>query len=132
MRGRQSQQQRWLSGSKNGSFNERVLQRVDTKPKGFEATWIVSGDRQRFRISLCYQCEQQRTCQWPANKVIVASHFMFTNVIDDRAKPKLIKPEDAQYRAFSCGKNTYVKTYGLKVGRAFARRGHIFGKLRYM
>ena len=41
------------------------------------------------------------------------------------------RPEDAPYGAFTCGKNTYMRTWGLKRGRAFARRGRIFGNLRY-
>ena len=50
VRGRHSQQLLQLSGSKKSSFTECVLQEtsdtsVDTKPKGIEATWIISDDR---------------------------------------------------------------------------------------
>ena len=80
---------------KNVSFDERVLQEiscacVDTKPRGIEATCIVSCDRGRPRVSLHFQCEQQKPLRWPANKAIVLNFwvYVFTNTIDDGAKPE--------------------------------------------
>ena len=60
----------------NGTFDERVLQEisgtcVETKPRGTEATCIVSGNRGRPCISLRFQCKQQKPWRWPANKTIV-------------------------------------------------------------
>ena len=47
---------------KNGSFAERLLQEISgacvhTKPRGIEATCIISGERGRPHISLNPQCE---------------------------------------------------------------------------
>ena len=50
-----------------------------------EATCIVSGNRVQPHISSGFQCKQQNPWWWLANKAIV---IVFTNTIDDRAKPK--------------------------------------------
>ena len=60
----------------NGSFDECVLQEVSgacvhTKPRGIEATCIISGNRGRPHVSSRFQCEQQKPWRWPVNKSIV-------------------------------------------------------------
>ena len=82
MRGRQSQQLLQLSGPKNGSSAERVIQEtsdtyVDTKPKGIEATWIVSDDRERSRISLCSHAVQA-TKHLPVTSKLGHSNPLYT------------------------------------------------------
>ena len=52
---------------------------------------------------------------------------MFTNSIDEGQKFTEAFPEDARYGAFTRGKNTYVRTWGLKRGRVFARGGAFLG-----
>ena len=37
--------------------------------------------------------------------------------------------EDAQYGAFTCGKNTYVRTWGLKRGEGVCSKGAYFREL---
>ena len=60
---------------KKGSFAKRILREVrdacvDTKPRGTEATCIVtlSGDRQKPTFS---QCEQQKALRWLVNEATV-------------------------------------------------------------
>ena len=38
-------------------------------------------------------------------------------------------PEDAQYRAFTLGKNTYIRTWGLKRGEGVCLKGAYFREL---
>ena len=66
----------------NGSFNEHVLQEISgacvhTKPRGIEATCIVSGDRERPRVSSRSQCKQHKTWRWPENEAM-NSNFVCT------------------------------------------------------
>ena len=60
---------------KKGGFAKRILREVrdacvDTKPRGTEATCIVSlsGDRPKLTFS---QCEQQKALRWPVNEATV-------------------------------------------------------------
>ena len=59
----------------NGSFDGCVLQEisgncVETKPRGIEAAFIISGNRGQPHVSLRFQCEQRKPWQWPANKAM--------------------------------------------------------------
>ena len=51
--------------------------------------------------------------------------YVFTNSIDDTAKPKahLAFQEDARYGTFTQGTNTYVRTWGLKRGEGVCSKG---------
>ena len=60
---------------KKGGFAKRILREVrdacvDTKPRGTEATCIISlsGDRQKATFS---QCKHQKALRWPVNKSTV-------------------------------------------------------------
>ena len=60
---------------KKGSFAKCILREVrdacvDTKPRGTEATCIVSlsGDRPK---STFFQCKQQKALRWPVNEATV-------------------------------------------------------------
>ena len=66
----------------NGIIDERVLQEISracvkTKPRGIEATCIISGNRGQPRISSRFRCKQQKPWRWPANKAIV---FLYVRV----------------------------------------------------
>ena len=123
MRGRQSQQLLQLSGPKNGSFAERVIQEtsdtcVDTKPKGIEATWIVSDDREQSSISLCSHAVQA-TKHLPVTSKRGHSNPLYTCLqtqLTTELKPKLIKKYAQKTLNTGClrelRKNTYVSTWG--------------------
>ena len=87
---------------KNGSFIERVLRNqqhfVDTNPGGIENNLHHRDD------SSCSQFERKKPWQWLANEAIVIFVDVFTNSLNNRAKPKTwlkAQLEDAQYRVFT-------------------------------
>ena len=87
---------------KNGSFIERVLRNqqhfVDTNLGGIENNLHHRDD------SSCSQFEREKPWQWLANEAIVIFVDVFTNSLNNRAKPKAwlkAQLEDAQYRVFT-------------------------------
>ena len=66
----------------NGSFDERVLQKISgacvkTKPRGIAATCIISASRGQPHVSLRFQCEQQKPWWWPANNAVVLLYVVY-------------------------------------------------------
>ena len=68
--------------------NQWYLDVLILSQEASKASYIPSGDRGWPCVSSRFQCEQQKPWWWPANKAIVICVYVFTNIIDDGAKPK--------------------------------------------
>ena len=119
----------------NGSFDECVLQEisgacVETKPRGSAATCIISGSRGQPRVSLHFQCEQQKPWRWPANNAVVLLCACLQILLTTELNQKLTKAhqEDTQYGVYM-QKNTCVRTWGLKRGEGVCSKGAYFWEL---
>ena len=124
----------------NGSFDERVLQEISgacvkTKPRGIEVTCIVGGNRGRPRVKFALPVQAAKT-------LVVASEQGYSTFVCTclqtqsmtELNQNLTKAcrENARYEAFTCRKNAYVKTWGLREGRSLEGGVFLGTYVRYM